>query len=641
MTECVNDFLFFENLAAYGAVLAFRKARVFTVGSYSFVDHFGMTECIDNILCCENLAAYGAVLAFRETGVFTVGCYRFVDHFGMTECRDYIRSIAVSADQTGIGSITFLGTGGSSYYSTVFVTELHNGCLSNQNGITYRTVLTFRKARCGTGRCYSFVDDFFVTKCINNCLCNKFFVTNRTVGTFRKTGFGTGRCFRCVNYFGMTESVNCFLFHKNFVTNRTVGTFRKTCCGTGRSYCFVNHYSMTLCSDFFLCFQNITADRAFRTRRQTGFGTGCRHCRDCLIGVTHSSNDKRCFGRCTCSCFVQEEGAASAALVMFHVSVFGTGRCLRFHLFGRMTGGINTFGVGMRRIVLTGIGHNAVYRTGRLDSNFTVIVSMTGCRDGFLPNGCCLAAEIILEQFAACSAGVIFIVAGCGTGCCLRSNCGHAVTERRDFAVCGVFTSLAVFVCIPTLFRTGSCLRRHCYEIVSGGLDGFTCNGGFIFTGFILENTVTSFADVVCIVAGFCTGCRLCFRHGHAVTGGFLFSVRCIVASRTGYICIPSDIRTGRFLCIVRNFIVTQCIDHFLCLQNFLTDRAFHSGGKTGFGTGCRYCRDSLLGMTRGGNNLGISLYFCPIENKCCCICFQTICCAGSFRFHNTCYCCF
>ena len=50
--------------------------------------------------------------------------------------------------------------------------------------------------------------------------------------------------------------------------------------------------------------------------------------------------------------------------------------------------------------------------------------------------------------------------------------------------------------------------------------------------------------------------------------------------------------------------IVSKCIDYALCHENFVTYRAMTAFGKTGCGTGCRYCGVDHFGVACGDNRL-------------------------------------
>ena len=297
---------------------------------------------------------------------------------------------------------------------------------------------------------------------------------------------------------------------------------------------------------------------------------------------------------------------------MLYVSSLGTSSCLGIHLFGSVTKSINAFGIGMRIIILTGKGLYTLNCTGRISGYNAIVPSVTGGRNSFLCNGSCICTGFILEYAATCATCVVFVVTGCGTGSCLCFGLDHAVTKCRYLAISGVIAYLTILVCVPTKCGTGSCLCCYCRNIVTGGRNGFLRNGGCTHAGFILEYLVTSIAGVVFVVTGRCTSCRLSVGLDHLVTKSCLFNVGCVGASRTGYVCIPSDLSTGRSLCLVSNLGVTKCIYNGLCCQNLVTYGALNSCGKTGFSTSCRYCRYCLIGMALSGNNLISSLCLCP-----------------------------
>ena len=561
----------------------------------------------------------------------------------MSESGFYLSCIAVIASRAGVGCITILGTGGSGYYRHIAVTELRNCCLRYKNLVTYRTMLTFGKTGFGTGRSLRFVDHFGVSELFDRLLRYKNHITYRAMLTFGKSGCGTGRSLRFVDHFGVAESIDYRLLYENLVTNATVLTLGKTGFGTSCCNCRVDHFGVTEFINYILFYQNFAADGAFNSRGKSGFGTGCRYCRNNLIGMSLSVNYKRRFIRCALSCFIQEEGAAilTAALVMFLVSGFGTSGCLSLNLFEIMTESVNLFGVGMSRIILTGKGLYAVFGTGRIGGNFTLVPSVTDSSDGLFLHGGFVCTVFILEYAVTSVASVVCVVTCRCAGRILSSGQGHIVTKGIDFAISGVVALSTILVCVPTLFRTGCSLGCYCCDIVTGFLNGLLSNGGFSCTGFVLEYLATSVASVVFVVTGLCTGRCLRIGLGHLVSKSHLFNVSCVIASRTGYVCIPSDCGTGRCLCFVSNFIVTESIYSLLLYQNFAADGTFSSLGKSGFGTGCRYCGDLLLGVTLGGDIRSCSLLCCPSYNKGCGEDLQTLVCAVSFRFYNGGYCCF
>ena len=410
------------------------------------------------------------------------------------------------------------------------------------------------------------------------------------------------------------------------------------------------------CIDDFLFLQNFVADRAFHARSKAGIRTGCRHCRDCLTGVSLSIHYKSCLRSCGCSCCIQEEDTTiiTAALVMFLVSGFSTSGCLSLHLFERMTQRINVFGIGMRCIIFTGKGLFALSCAGRLNGNFTLIVLMADCRDSLCRNGGCLVAGSILEYTVTSVTGVVCIVTGCRTGFTLRFGQRSIVAKSINLTISGVVTLLAILICIPTDLRTGGCLRSHCCDIVASSSDGHLRNGSFIFTGFIGKHLVTGFACIVCIVTGRCTGCFLSCGKDHAVTkrsdghlrnGSFIFTgfiLKYLATNFASIVFIVASCCTGCFLSCGKAHAVTKRSDGFLFNQNIVADGAFHTRSKSGIRTGCRHCRNFLLGMTLSGNILCFrSLFLCPIENKGCGVLCPALFRAGSRCLHNTLYVCF
>ena len=452
----------------------------------------------------------------------------------------------------------------------------------------------------------------------------------------------------------MASCSNFFLCFQYFVTYGAVLTFCKSCFGTCGSNCCIDHFGVASCSNFFLCFQYFVAYGAFNSGGKTGFCTGCRYFRDSLCGVARSTNYKISFIGCFCSCFIQEENATiiSAALVVFHVSGFGTGCGLSVNLLGIMSKGINVLSVCMRLIILTGKGHYASACTGRFSGNYTFIIIMTKFRLDHDSGFHCTV--LILKYTVTLAASVVFIVAVRCTGCVLSLGQSHAMSKGMDLVVSGIGALLTILICLPTDSRTGCCLSGYCYFIMAGGYESRLNNGGFIYTVCILEYLATCSASVVFNVTVLRTGCCLCIGLGHAVAkcveglilnGGFICTVCILEHLTTCSACVVFVVAvfcTGCRLCIGLGHAVAKCIGGFRFIQNFVAYGAFNSGGKTGCSTGCRHCRDDLLGMTKSINIFCFySLCLRPIYNKGCIVRCPALSCASSICFYNFFYFCF
>ena len=608
--------------------------------------------------CCDCLtqrskadiadSCLSSVIAVVTVGIITI-------RKSVSESRCCIGIIAVSAGRTGIGSVAVFGTGGRCYLYRILVAELRNSFLCNQNCITYRAVRAFRQTGFGTGRIFRCVDHFGVAKGIDYCLCYQNLATDGAVRAFRQAGFGTSRSLCSINHFSVAQSINNFLLYQNLAADGAMLAFGQTGFGTSRSLCSINLFSVAQSINNFLLYQNLATDGAFHARSKTGFRTGRGHCRDRLVGVSSGIHHKRC---CSCgdrSCFIQEENATiiTAALVMFLVSSFGAGGCLSLHMYGSMADRINVLGVSMGMIILTGEGLYALSCTGRIGGNYAFIPSVTGGSDRLSRNGGCIFAGLILEYAATSVTGVVCIVTGGGTGCILRFGQGRVVTKGIDLVISGMVTLSAILVCIPTDLGTGCSLGSYCCDIVAGFLDGFLCNGGFICAGFILEYLAASAAGVVFVIAGFCTGRCLSIGLGHLVAkcadglgcnGSFICAgiiLEYLTASAAGVVFVIAGGGTGRCLCFGLGHLMAKSIDCFLFNQNFAANGAFRSLGKTGFRTGCGYCRDGLMGATLGGDLRSCRLLCCPSNNKGCGVCSLTRFCAVSFLCYNGGYCCF
>ena len=263
------------------------------------------------------------------------------------------------------------------------------------------------------------------------------------------------------------------------------------------------------------------------------------------------------------------------------------------------------------------------------------------------------SCNFIIGCVIASRTGYVCIPSDCGTGCRLSLVIYLIVAKSCDLNISAVSTLCTILVCTPTDFSTGSCLCCYCRNIVTGSRNGFLCNGGCIHAGFILEYTVTSVTGVVSVIAGCCTGCRHSVDHSHTVTksskslllnGSFVctgFILEYLVASCTSVVFIVTGCSTGRRICLGLDHIVAECFGRLLCCKDLIANRALHSCGNTGCGTGCRHCGNSLLGVTLSRDILILSLCICPINNKCCCVFSQACLCAGSICYYSTCYCCF
>ena len=163
----------------------------------------------------------------------------------------------------------------------------------------------------------------------------------------------------------------------------------------------------------------------------------------------------------------------------------------------------------------------------------------------------------------------------CCTGGSLSFVSNLVVTESCLFSICCIVASRTSLVCIPTYFCTGRILSlvRNCS--VTCSLDRLS---------LFLAASATS----VCFCSfGGTTGLGSNFTIAPFVTESCLFSICCIVASRTSLVCIPTYFCTGRILSLVRNCSVTCSLDRLsLFLAASATSVCFCSfGGTTGLGS--------------------------------------------------------
>ena len=70
-----------------------------------------VTECVNNCLCYENLVAYGAVLAFGKTGFGAGRSLCIVDNLGVSESINVISYVLVAAILTGVSGVALVGAG--------------------------------------------------------------------------------------------------------------------------------------------------------------------------------------------------------------------------------------------------------------------------------------------------------------------------------------------------------------------------------------------------------------------------------------------------------------------------------------------------------------------------------------------------
>ena len=159
---------------------------------------------------------------------------------------------------------------------TSLMAKCGNCFLSNENLITYGTVLTFCQACFSTCRIYRFVDYFCMTcriYCnsfaadfnIANCTVNYVIVStviftiginlifyNNIACCMTKCGLELCTtyctclccCTCCVDTCLMAKCVNCFLSNENFVTCGTMLTFCQAGCSTCGCYCYIDYFCM-------------------------------------------------------------------------------------------------------------------------------------------------------------------------------------------------------------------------------------------------------------------------------------------------------------------------------------------------------------------------------------------------------------
>ena len=166
-----NGLLSYESLATNGAVRAFGKTGLGTVGSNGIVDNLGVTLRGNSGLSYESLAANGAVLTLGKTGFGTSRSNCLIGNYGVT----------LSIDHYGLTAKLFV-TNGTVYYvilrSLVYaiginevlydriamgVTLSCNGLLSYESDAANGAVRAFGKTGLGASRSNCLIDSCGVT----------------------------------------------------------------------------------------------------------------------------------------------------------------------------------------------------------------------------------------------------------------------------------------------------------------------------------------------------------------------------------------------------------------------------------------------------------------------------------------------
>ena len=97
----------------------------------------------------------------------------------------------------------------------------------------------------------------------------------------------------------------------------------------------------------------------------------------------------------------------------------------------------------------------------------------------------------------------------------------------------------------------------------------------------------------------------------HIMSKCVLLYVSSVVASGTGYVCIPALLSTGGCLCIIISEVVVIRIDRkgLLSGKSFSTSGAYYAVSKSGLGTSRSFSGNGLLGVVTALNKLIASVF--------------------------------
>ena len=204
-------------------------------------------------------------------------------------------------------------------------------------------------------------------------LFNNDFLADITVLAFRQARLGAGRCLCCINHFGMALCRNLSLCDESFVANRAVLALGLARRRAGRLNCRINDLGMTLGGDFFLGNEYSIADGAVLTLGQTSLGAGSRNSR---------VNDFR-VASCRDLFHTGYRSAADGALRTGFMTSLGAGSRL-FRNFNRsMSSRVDCFGLGCIANC-AGVGLDTGILTGRRGRDLALIPAVALGGDLFL-----------------------------------------------------------------------------------------------------------------------------------------------------------------------------------------------------------------------------------------------------------------
>ena len=217
-----------------------------------------MAKSVYYFLSNKKLATHRAVLTFSKAGFSTSCRYCSVNCFSMAGCgNDYVISGKLNATNGTVNYaviVTCVLTGrcNALLYNcfTYGMAVCRNYLLSNENLVTYGTMLTGGKTGCGTSRSYCLVGYLSVTERGNSYIISG--KLNVTYGTVNYVVIATVSLTSRINvvfYNGVACSVSkccySFLNNESLATYGTMLTFGKTGLGTSGSLCLVNNLGMS------------------------------------------------------------------------------------------------------------------------------------------------------------------------------------------------------------------------------------------------------------------------------------------------------------------------------------------------------------------------------------------------------------
>ena len=258
----------------------------------------------------------------------------------------------------------------------------------------------------------------------NFFLCNKNFTADGTLFTFRQTCFGAGGSNGRKDFFCMSEGSNFFLCNKNFTADGAFFTFCQTCFGAGgsngrnaffrvlegRGQRLFAAVAKTVLVGVGMCNgRHMVCHKVVATGTQINgvtavFAGGCNdRGAVCMVGcfvnnfgvavaagagvgansrlqVGSRGGDRSGVGVCRNRGFFlcNEDFSANGALLAFRQAGLRAGCSNGRNAFFGVTEGGNVFSICVTFIVLTGIGHNPRFGTGRGSCDNSDIVMTDG-----------------------------------------------------------------------------------------------------------------------------------------------------------------------------------------------------------------------------------------------------------------------